>query len=107
MIIPKILINYKHFLKKYKKRYENLTKNFLRPKTEKRPTSNVGLFECGKVDFCIALFVALWGASSPYVAFPQFEVKKVVEKRVETCVQTEEKTKSRVGNAQKRYIPCL
>ncbi len=99
MIIPKILINYKHFLKKYKKTYENLTKKFLCEKTEKRPTFRVGLLECGKVDFCIALFVALWGVFPPYVAFPQFEVKKVVEKRVETCVEIEEKA------YDKRHMP--
>ncbi|MBE6654344.1 MAG: hypothetical protein E7608_02655 [Ruminococcaceae bacterium] len=51
----------------------------------------IGLFKCGKVDFWYALFVALWGVFLRRVDFPQFEVKKVVENRVETCVEIEEK----------------
>jgi hypothetical protein len=45
---------------------------------------------CGKVDFCIALFVVFLRVFPHRVDFPQFEVKKVVEKRVETCAEVEE-----------------
>ncbi len=51
----------------------------------------IGLFECGKVDFWLSFFERVRRIFPPYVDFPQFEVKKVVEKRVETCVEIEEK----------------
>lgn len=82
-------------MKNYKKTYENLTKKFLREKTEKDRLLEPIFLRCGKVDFCLADFVAFLWVFPHRVDFPQFEVKKVVEKRVETCAEVEENAQNR------------